>query len=207
MHDGNPLNLDRFLDDLNDWGMTLTEDIDPAVAAKYVFRQFSWRLPKCFNRGTAWQPRRGRSRPSRRPRIVSASRSGWMPPRLPPRGAEPSSFSMMAWTSASGIGGIFEDNTYCSAGTWRTGTRVMSSPGCSISSRTPVNQVTKEEAKRANEQSHRQNDAQQGAPQEVGELDKSQSGLGLQQAVLAEHPSHHCLRGSREGRDLAPERV
>ena len=36
--------------------------------------------------------------------------------------------------SACGIGGTSEDNTSCSAGKWRTGTRLMSSPACSISS-------------------------------------------------------------------------
>ena len=41
---GNPLNLDRFLEKLNDWGMTVTEDMDPADAEKYVFKRFRWRL-------------------------------------------------------------------------------------------------------------------------------------------------------------------
>ena len=45
-YDGNPLNLDRFLEKLNDWGMTVTEDMDPAEAEKYVFKQFRGRLPE-----------------------------------------------------------------------------------------------------------------------------------------------------------------
>ena len=45
-YDGNPLNLDRFLEKLDDWGMTLTEDMDPAEAEKYVFKRFRWRLPE-----------------------------------------------------------------------------------------------------------------------------------------------------------------
>ena len=45
-YDGNPLNLDRFLEKLDDWGMTVTEDMDPADAEKYVFRRFRWRLPE-----------------------------------------------------------------------------------------------------------------------------------------------------------------
>ena len=40
MYDGNPLNLDRFLEKLDDWGMTVTEDMDPAEAEKYVFKRF-----------------------------------------------------------------------------------------------------------------------------------------------------------------------
>ena len=45
-YDGNPLNLDRFLEKLDDWGMTVTEDMDPAEAEKYVFKRFMWRLPE-----------------------------------------------------------------------------------------------------------------------------------------------------------------
>ena len=44
MYDGCPLNLDRFLENLDDGGMTVTEDMDPASAEKYVFKQFRWRL-------------------------------------------------------------------------------------------------------------------------------------------------------------------
>ena len=47
-YDGNPLNLDRFLEKLDDWGMTVTEDMDPAEAEKYVFKRFRWRLPDVF---------------------------------------------------------------------------------------------------------------------------------------------------------------
>ena len=46
MYDGNPLNLDRFLEKLDDWGVTVTEYMDPADAEKYVFRQFRYRLPE-----------------------------------------------------------------------------------------------------------------------------------------------------------------
>ena len=44
MYDRNPLNLDRFLERLDNWGMTVTEDMDPAAAEKYVFKRFRWRL-------------------------------------------------------------------------------------------------------------------------------------------------------------------
>ena len=46
MYDGNPLNLDRFLEKLDHWGVTVTEDMDPADAEKYVFRRFRYRLPE-----------------------------------------------------------------------------------------------------------------------------------------------------------------
>ena len=43
---GNPLNLDRFLEKLDDWGMTVTEDMNPADAERYVFKRFRYRLPE-----------------------------------------------------------------------------------------------------------------------------------------------------------------
>ena len=46
MYDGNPLNLDRFLEKVDDWGVTVTEDMHPADAEKYVFRRFRYRLPE-----------------------------------------------------------------------------------------------------------------------------------------------------------------
>ena len=46
MYDGNPLNLDRFSEKLDDWGVTVTEDMHPADAEKYVFRRFRYRLPE-----------------------------------------------------------------------------------------------------------------------------------------------------------------
>ena len=46
MYDGNPLNLDRFLEKLDDWGVTVTADMHPADAEKYVFRRFRYRLPE-----------------------------------------------------------------------------------------------------------------------------------------------------------------
>ena len=46
MYDGHPLNLDRFVEKLDDWGVTVTEDMDPADAEKYVFRRFRYRLPE-----------------------------------------------------------------------------------------------------------------------------------------------------------------
>ena len=46
MYDGNPLNLDGFLEKLDDWGVTVTEDMDPADAERYVFKRFRYRLPE-----------------------------------------------------------------------------------------------------------------------------------------------------------------
>ena len=43
MYDGNPLNLDRFLEKLDDWGLAVTEDQPPADAERYVFKRFRYR--------------------------------------------------------------------------------------------------------------------------------------------------------------------
>ena len=45
-YDGNSLNLDRFLENLDDWGVTVTEYMDPADAERYVFKRFRYRLPE-----------------------------------------------------------------------------------------------------------------------------------------------------------------
>ena len=45
LYDGSLLNLDRFLEKLDVSGMTVTEDMDPAEAEKYVFKRFRYRLP------------------------------------------------------------------------------------------------------------------------------------------------------------------
>ena len=46
MYDGNPLNLDRFLEKLDDWGLAVTENQPPADAERYVFKRFRYRLPE-----------------------------------------------------------------------------------------------------------------------------------------------------------------
>ena len=46
MYDSNPLNLDPFLEKLDDWGVTVTEDMEPADAERYVFKRFRYLLPK-----------------------------------------------------------------------------------------------------------------------------------------------------------------
>ena len=39
IYNGRPLNLDGFLKRLEVLGMTITEDMDPAAAEKYVFKR------------------------------------------------------------------------------------------------------------------------------------------------------------------------
>ena len=133
MYDGNPLNLDRFLEKLDDWGVTVTEDMDPADAERYVFKRSGTPCRKCPKSYTSWRPRRGRSRPSRKPSGGSTSRSGWTLRRWLPSGGWPSSFSMMVGRSAYEIGGTSRGNTPSSAATWRIGMRVTSRLACSPS--------------------------------------------------------------------------
>ena len=40
MEDGNPLKLHRFLEKLDNWGITVTEEVDPPAAEKCVFKRF-----------------------------------------------------------------------------------------------------------------------------------------------------------------------
>ena len=137
MYNGNTLNLDRLMEKLDAWGMTVTEDMDPAAAEKYVPKRFRWRLPELLPELYLVAAREGKITALKKARKLPNEQQQWTPCRLPPRGGDPSSFSMMAGRSACRTGGTSEDNTCCSAETWRTGTRVMSSPACSIPSRTP----------------------------------------------------------------------
>ena len=96
MYDGNPFNLERFLEKLDDWGMTVTEDMETAAADKYVFKRFRWRLPGVLQELYLVAAKKGKNTTARRRRSGSTSKSGGTPRRSPPRGGEPSSFSMMA---------------------------------------------------------------------------------------------------------------
>ena len=186
--------------------MRVTEDMDPAAAEKYVFKRFRWRLPEVLqelyvvgaSEGKIRTVKEARKSLSEQERVdalqVAAKR--WRAIKLKHDGRE---IRLRNWRD-------FQDNTSCSAGTWRTGRSVMSSPLCSISSRTLGEAGHVGGSEEGQEQPHRQDGARQGAPQEGGELDKSQSGPGLQDVVPAERPPHHRLRGSRKDIDLAPGR-
>ena len=45
-YNGNPLNLDTSWRSWTIGGVTVTEDMDPADAEKYVFKRFRYRLPE-----------------------------------------------------------------------------------------------------------------------------------------------------------------
>ena len=138
MYDGNPLNLDRFLEKLDDWGVTVTEDMHPADAEKYVFRRFRYRLPevlgelyiyiiiiynnklyiykiKTLKEAKKWLNEQERVDAPQ----VAAKR--WKSIKLQHDGRR----------FAYGTGETSEGITPSSAATWRTGTRVTSRLACS----------------------------------------------------------------------------
>ena len=45
-YDRNTLNLERFFEKLDNWEMTVSEDMDPAQAETLVFKRFQFRLPE-----------------------------------------------------------------------------------------------------------------------------------------------------------------
>ena len=136
MCNGNHLNLNRFFRKLDVSEMTVTEDMDPAQAEKYVLKQFWWPLPEVFQELYFLAAKEGIMTTLNEAKKCLNEQERLDGLQAPPRGGEPSSCSMMARRSARGNGGSSRDSTCCCAGTWRTGTRVMrvapaqSQPGC-----------------------------------------------------------------------------
>ena len=48
IYDGNPLNLNRFLEKVDEWGLTVTEEMDPVAAKKYIYKPSRFRLPEAL---------------------------------------------------------------------------------------------------------------------------------------------------------------
>ena len=130
-YDGNPLNLDRFLEKLDDWGMTVTEDMGPAEAEKYVFKRFRWRLPEVLQELYFVATKEGKIKTLKEAKKwlnvqeqidapqVAAKR--WKSIKLQHEGRE---ICLQDWRD-------FWGNTPSSAATWRTGMRMTSRPACS----------------------------------------------------------------------------
>ena len=131
MYDGNPLNLDRFLEKLDDWGVTVTEDMDPADAEKYVFRRFRYRLLEVLQELYFVATKEGKIKTlkeakkwlNEQERVdapqVAAKR--WKSFKLQHDGRR---IRLRDWRTSEG-------NTPSSSATWRTGTRVTSRLACS----------------------------------------------------------------------------
>ena len=75
-YDGNPLNVDRFLEKLDDWGMTVTEDMGPAEAEKYIFKRFRWRLPEVLQELYFVATKEGKINTLKEAKKCSTSKSG-----------------------------------------------------------------------------------------------------------------------------------
>ena len=194
MYDGNPLNLDRFLEKLDDWGLTVTEDLLPLMRRSMSSNGSGTACRKCSASYTSWRPRRGESRPSRTPRSGSTSKSGWTLRRWLPSAGSPSSLSMMDGRSAYGNGVTSEGNTPSSAATWRIGTRVTSRLACSPCYRSMDQEGHQGGIQEGQVQPHGQDDAPQGVSYERGELGEEERGPGCQTALPAERSSHHRPR-------------
>ena len=137
MYDGNPLNLDHFLEKLGHWAMTLTEDMDPAMGEKYVFKRLQWRLQEVLQGLYFSEAKEGKIRPLKEAkrclneqervhaRQVAAKR--WRAINIQHDGRE---IRLRDWPD-------FQGQYLLWAGTWRTGLRVLSSRSSSVFSGTP----------------------------------------------------------------------
>ena len=106
VYDVNPLNLNRFLKKLDDWGMTIIEDMDPAQAKKYVFKRFRFRLAEVLQELYFVAAMEGKIKTLKVGKRWLNEQERADASKLPPRGEEPSSFSMLAEDPAPGMTGL-----------------------------------------------------------------------------------------------------
>ena len=203
MYDGNPLNLDRFLEKLDDLGVTVTEDMHPADAEKYVFRQFRYRLPEVLQELYFVATKEGKIKTlkeakkwiNEQERVdapqVAAKR--WKSIKLQHDGRE---IRLRDMRDFRGQYTLLRRNVE----DWNEGdeqARLLS-----MLREAWIKSVTKEEAKRAKSN----HTVKMMLPKEyhTNELDEEERGLGCQTALPAERSAHHRLGRSREDRDVAP---
>ena len=205
MYDGNPLNLDRFLEKLDDWGLAVTEDQPPADAERYVFKRFRYRLPEVLGELYFVATKEGKIKTlkdakkwlNEQERVdapqVAAKR--WKSIKLEHDGRE---IRLREWRDFRGKYTLFRRNVE----DWNEGdeqARLLS-----MLPEAWIKRVTKEESKRAKSN----HTVKMMLPKEyhtnVGELGEEERGPGCQTALPAERSSHHRLGRSREDRDLAP---
>ena len=131
MHDGNPLNLDRFLEKPDDWGLTVTEDMPHADAERYVFRRFRYRLPEVLGELYFLATKEGKIETLKEAKKWLNEQERVDAPQLAAKrwksikhehdGRE---IRLRDWRD-------FRGNTPSTAATWRIGTRVTSRLACS----------------------------------------------------------------------------
>ena len=201
-YDGNPLNLDRFFEKLDDWGMTVTEDMDPAGAEKYVFKRFRWRLPEVLQELYFVATKEGKIKTlkeakkwlNEQERVdspqVAAKR--WRSIKLQHNGRE---IRLRDWRDFRGQYILFRRNVE----DWNEGDE----QACLLSMLPEawIKRVIKKEAKRAKSN----HTFKMMLPKEYHP--KVLAWTHKQAARAAERPSHHRHRPPREDRDVAPRRV
>ena len=131
MYDGNPLNLDRSLEKLDDSGLTVTEDLPPADAERYVFRRFRYRLPEVLAELYFVAPKEGRIKTLKEAKKWLNEQERVDAPQVAAKRWKSIKLEHDGRRSAYEIGETSEGNTPSSAAMWRTGTRVTSRLACS----------------------------------------------------------------------------
>ena len=205
MYDGNPLSLDRFLEKLDDWGVTVTEDMHPADAEKYVFGRFRYRLPEVLQELHFVATKEGRIKTlkeakkwlNEQERVdapqVAAKR--WKSIKLQHDGRE---IRLRDWGDFRGHYTLLRRNVE----DWNEGdeqARLLSML------RGGMDQEGHRGGIQAGQvQPHGQDVAPQRVSYERGGLDEKERGPGYQTALPAERSPHHRLGRSREDRDVAP---
>ena len=220
MYDGNPSNLDRFLEKLDDWGVTVTEDMDPADADKYVFSRFRYRLPEVLQELYFVATKEGKIKTLKEakkwlneqervdaPQVAffffalngaflwlarpQVAAKRWKSIKLQHDGRE---IRLRDWRDFRGQYTLFRRNVE----DWNEGEPALHAAGSmdqeGHQGRSQESQV----------QPHGQDDAPQRVSYERGGLDEEERGPGCQTALPAERSPHHRLGRSREDRDVAP---
>ena len=131
MYDGNPLNLDRFLEKLDDWGLTVTEDLPPADVERYVFRRFRYRLPEVLGELYFVATKEGRIKTLKEAKKWLNEQERVDAPQVAAKRWKSIKLEHDGREIAYEIGETSEGNTPSSAATWRIGTRVTSRLACS----------------------------------------------------------------------------
>ena len=196
MYDGNPLNLDRFLEKLDDWGMTVTEDMDPAQAEKYVFKRFRFRLPEVLQELYFTAAKEGKIKTlkdakrwlNEQERVdapqVTAKR--WRAIKLRHDGKD---IRLREWRDSWEQYVLYRRKVEH----WNKGDE--QSRLLNLLPESWIKRITKEEAKRA-KSNHTVK--MMLSKEHHKRVDHPERGLGRQEAFAAERPPHHSPRGPRE---------
>ena len=206
-YDRNPLNLDGFPKNLDDWDMTVSDDMDAAQAEKYMFKRFRSQLPELLLGMYLTAAKEEKIKT-----IKDAKRCLNEQERL-----DAPQTAATRWRAIK----LQRDGKDIHLREWRDFRRQYllhrwnvkdcnenDEQSCLLNVLPDVldqagHQGGSEEGQ---EPPHRQDDTQQEAPQTAGQLDYKERGPGLQEAFAAERPPAYGHRRSPEGGGLAPGR-